>query len=44
MRDIPKSLKPSDLTGRWSERTAGSKQTQINRKIAPDVQRLAHSF
>jgi len=44
VKHIPKSLKPSDLKGRWSERTAGSKQTQIYRKIAPDVQRFAHVF
>jgi len=41
---IPKSLKPSDLKRRWSERTAGSMQTQFDRKIAPDVQRFAHFF
>jgi len=41
---IPKSLKPSNLKGRWSERTAGSKQTQFERTIAPDVQRFAHFF
>jgi len=41
---IPKSLKPCDLKGRWSERTAGSMQTQFERKIAPDVQHFAHFF
>jgi len=42
VQHIPKILKPSDLKGRWSERTAGSMQTQFERKIAPDVQRFAH--
>jgi len=41
---IPKSLMPSDLKGRWSERTASSMQTQFEGKIAPDVQRFAHFF
>ena len=37
MKRILKSLTPSDLKGRWSERTAGLKHTQFDRKIAPDV-------
>jgi len=41
---ILKSLKPSDLKVRWSERTAGFMQTQFELKIAPDVQRFAHFF
>jgi len=44
VKRIPKSLKPRDLRGRWSERTAGSMQTQFDRKIAPDMQRFAHFF
>jgi len=42
VKRIPKGLKPCYLKGRWSERTAGSMQTQFYRKIAPEVQRSAH--
>ena len=37
MKRILKSVTPSDLMGRWRERTAGLKHTQFDRKIAPDV-------
>ena len=43
VKHIPKSLKPSDLKGRWSERMAGSMQMQFERQIAPNVQRFTHS-
>ena len=44
VKRIPKSLKPSDLKGRWSERKVGSIKTQFDRKIAPDERRFALFF